>query len=75
LRIDYRGLKELKNQLDELLQKGFIRPSVSLWGALILLVKKRDGTLRLCIDYRDLNKITVKNKYLLPHMDDLFDQL
>ena len=65
----------MKNQLDELLQKGFIRPSVSLWGALILLVKKRDGTLRLCIDYRDLNKITVKNKYLLPHMDDLFDQL
>jgi len=68
-------LKELKIQLDELLQKGFIRTSVSSWGALVLFVKKKDGTLRLCIDYRELNKITIKNKYPLPRIDDLFDQL
>ena len=68
-------LKELKLQLDELLQKGFIRPSVSPWGAPVLFVKKKDGTLRLCIDYRELNKITIKNKYPLPRIDDLFDQL
>ena len=68
-------LKELKFQLQELLEKGFIRPSVSPWGAPVLFVKKKDGTLRLCIDYRQLNKLTVKNKYLLPRIDDLFDQL
>ena len=68
-------LKELKLQLQELLEKGFIRPSVSPWGAPVLFVKKKDGTLRLCIDYRQLNKLTVKNKYLLPRIDDLFDQL
>ena len=68
-------LKELKLQLQELLEKGFIRPSVSPWGALVLFVKKKDGTLRLCIDYRQLNKLTVKNKYLLPIIDYLFDQL
>jgi len=68
-------LKQLKTQLDELLQKGFIKPSISLWGALVLFVKKKDGTLRLCIDYRELNKITIKNKYPLPGIDDLFDQL
>ena len=68
-------LKELKLQLQELLEKGFIRPSVSPWGAPVLFVKKKDGTLRLCIDYRQLNKLTVKNKYLLPKTDDLFDQL
>ena len=68
-------LKELKIQLDELLQKGFIRPSVSAWGAPVLIVKNKNGTLRLCIDYRELNKITIKNKYLLPRIDDLFDQL
>jgi len=67
--------KELKLQLDELLQKGFIRPSVSPWDALVLFVKKKDGTLRLCIDYRELNKITIKNKYHLPRINDLFDQL
>ena len=68
-------LKESKLQLQELLEKGFIRPSVSPWGAPVLFVKKKDGTLRLCIDYRQLNKLTVKNKYLLPRIDDFFDQL
>ena len=67
--------KELKLQLQELLEKGFIRPSVSPWGAPVLFVKKKDGTLRLCINYRQLNKLTVNNKYLLPRIDDLFDQL
>ena len=68
-------LKELKLKLQELLEKGFIRPSVSLGGAPMLFVKKKDGTLRLCIDYRQLNQLTVKNKYPLPRIDDLFDQL
>ena len=68
-------LKVLKLQLQELLKKGFIRPSVSPWGAPVLFVKKKDGTLRLCVDYRQLNKLTVKNKYSLPRIDDLFDQL
>ncbi|KAJ3700836.1 hypothetical protein LUZ61_004541 [Rhynchospora tenuis] len=68
-------LKELKIQLDDLLNKGFIRPSISPWGAPVLFVRKKDGTLRLCIDYRDLNKVTIKNKYPLPRIDDLFDQL
>ncbi|XP_023773747.1 uncharacterized protein LOC111922420, partial [Cyanistes caeruleus] len=68
-------LKELKEQLQELLDKGFIRPSVSPWGAPVLFVKKKDGTMRMCIDYRQLNKATIKNKYPLPRIDDLFDQL
>ena len=68
-------LKELKEQLQELLDKGFIKPSVSPWGAPVLFVKKKDGSLRLCIDYRELNKVTIKNKYSLPRIDDLFDQL
>ena len=68
-------LKELKLQLQELLEKGFIRLSVSPWRGPMLFVKKKDGTLRLCVDYRKLNKLTVKNKYLLPRIDDLFDQL
>ena len=68
-------LKELKLQLQELLEKGFIHLSASLWGALVLFVKKKDGTLWLCVDYRQLNKMTVKNKYPLPRIDDLFDQL
>ena len=68
-------LNELKLQLQELLEKGFIRPSVSPWGAPVPFDKKKDGTLRLCIDYRQLNKLTVKNKYPLPRIDDLFDQL
>jgi hypothetical protein len=66
-------LKELQMQLEELLKKGYIRPNVSPWGALVLFVKKKDGTLRLCIDFRQLNKVTVKNKYPLPRIDDLFD--
>ena len=61
--------------MQDLVDKGFIRPSVSPWGALVLFVKKNDGTMRLCIDYWQLNKVTIKNKYLLPRIDDLFDQL
>ncbi|KAL5570097.1 hypothetical protein UlMin_026672 [Ulmus minor] len=68
-------LKELKEQLQELVDKKFIRPSYSPWGAPVLFVKKKDGTLRMCIDYRELNKVTIKNKYPLPRIDDLFDQL
>ena len=66
-------LKELKTQLEELLSKDFIRPSTLPWGASVLFVKKKDGTLRLCIDYRKLNRVTVKNKYHLPRIVDLFD--
>ncbi|XP_070049750.1 uncharacterized protein [Nicotiana tomentosiformis] len=68
-------LKELKEQLRDLLEKGFIRPSVSPWGTPILFVRKKDGSLRICIDYRQLNKGTIKNKYPLPRIDDLFDHL
>ncbi|WMV43384.1 hypothetical protein MTR67_036769 [Solanum verrucosum] len=68
-------LKELKEQLKDLLDKGFIRPSISPWGALVLFVKKKDGSLRMCIDYKQLNKVTIKNKYPIPRIDDLFDQL
>ncbi|XP_052734099.1 uncharacterized protein LOC128196647 [Vigna angularis] len=68
-------LVELKKQIEELMEKQFIRPSVSPWGALVLLVKKKDGSSRLCIDYRQLNKLTIKNKYPLPRIDDLLDQL
>ncbi|KAJ0431726.1 putative nucleotidyltransferase, Ribonuclease H [Helianthus annuus] len=68
-------MKELRTQLDELLAKGFIRPSSSPWGAPVLFVKKKDGSMRLCIDYRELNKVTIKNRYPLPRIDDLFDQL
>jgi hypothetical protein len=68
-------LKELQTQLEELLKKGYIRPSVSPWGAPVLFERKKNGTLRLCIDFRQLNKVTVKNKYPLPRIDDLFDQL
>ena len=66
---------ELKKQLDELLSKGFIQPSSSPWGAPVLFVKKKDGSMRMCIDYRELNKVTIKNRYPLPRIDDLFDQL
>ena len=68
-------MQELSSQLQELLGKGFIRPSSSPWGAPILFVKKKDGSHRMCIDYRELNKLTVKNRYPLPRIDDLFDQL
>ncbi|KAJ9566126.1 hypothetical protein OSB04_002092 [Centaurea solstitialis] len=68
-------MQELSKQLQELLDKGFIRPSSSPWGAPVLFVKKKDGSFRMCIDYRELNKITIKNRYPLPRIDDLFDQL
>ena len=68
-------LQELKVQIQELLGKGFIRPSTSPWGALVLFAKKKDKTLRLCIDYRQLNRVTIKNQYPLPRIDDLFDHL
>ncbi|GKF25799.1 putative reverse transcriptase domain-containing protein, partial [Tanacetum coccineum] len=68
-------MKELSEQLKELSDKGFIRPSSSPWGALVLFVKKKDGSFRMCIDYRELNNLAVKNRYPLPRIDDLFDQL
>ena len=68
-------LRELKAQLEELLSKGFIRPSISPWGALVLFVKKKYGSLRLCIDYKQLNKVTICNQYPLSRIDELFDQL
>ncbi|GJR74881.1 putative reverse transcriptase domain-containing protein [Tanacetum coccineum] len=68
-------MRELSVQLQELLEKGFIRPSSSPWGAPVLFVKKKDGSFRMCIDYRELNKLTIKNRYPLPRIDDLFDQL
>ncbi|GKC17732.1 putative reverse transcriptase domain-containing protein [Tanacetum coccineum] len=68
-------MEELSTQLQELSDKGFIRPSSSPWGAPVLFVKKKDGSFRMCIDYRELNKLTVKNRYPLPRINDLFDQL
>ena len=68
-------LKELKTELQDLVDKGFIQPSVSPWGTPILFVKKNDGTIRLCVDYRQLNKVTIKDKHPLPRINDLFDQL
>ena len=68
-------LQELRVQLLELLDKGFIRPSTSPWGALVLVAKKKDMTLQLCIDYRQLKRVTIKNRYPLPRIDYLFDQL
>ncbi|KMT13620.1 hypothetical protein BVRB_4g082210 [Beta vulgaris subsp. vulgaris] len=65
-------LQELKTQLQELIDKGFIRPSVSPWGAPVLFVRKKDGSMRLCIDYRELNKVTIMNRYPLPCIEDLF---
>ncbi|GJT65266.1 hypothetical protein Tco_1016746 [Tanacetum coccineum] len=68
-------MQQLSNQLEELSDNGFIRPSFSPWGAPVLFIKKKDGSFRMCIDYRKLNKLTVKNRYPLPRIDDLFDQL
>ena len=68
-------LQEFRVQLHELLDKGFIRPSTSPWGAPVQFAKKKDKTLRLCIDYRQWNRVTIKNRYPLPRIDDLFDQL
>ena len=68
-------LVELKLKLQELIEKGYIRPSVSTWGEPILFVKKKDNMMRMCIDYRQLNKITIKKHYPLPRIDDLFDQV
>ena len=66
-------LNELKTQLKELIDKKYIQPSVSPWGAPVIFVKKKDGTMQLCIDYRELNKMKIKNRYPLPRIDDLFD--
>ena len=74
-RMSIPELTELKIQLQELLDIGYIKPSVSPRGALVLFVKKKDKTLRLCIDYQHLNKVTIKNKYPLPRINDLFDQV
>jgi hypothetical protein len=68
-------LVELKKQIDKLLEKGYIRPSTSHWAAPVLFVENKDGTKRMCIDYRALNEVTIKNKYPLPRIEDLFDQL
>nr|GEZ36658.1 putative reverse transcriptase domain-containing protein [Tanacetum cinerariifolium] len=74
-RLALAEMQELSTQLQELSDKGFIRPSSSPWGAPVLFVKKKDGSFRMCIDYRELNKLIVKNRYPLPRIDDLFDQL
>jgi hypothetical protein len=73
--MDVKDLVELKKQLEELLEKGFIRPSSSPWGAPVLFVNKKDGSRRMCVDYRSLNGVTIKNKYPLPRIEDLFDQI
>jgi hypothetical protein len=70
-----KELAEMKKQLEELLEKGFIHPSSSPWGCPTIFVKKKDGTLWMCVDYRPLNAVTIKNKYPLPRIDTLFDQL
>jgi hypothetical protein len=74
-RMNHKELKELKVQLEELPTKGYIKPSKSPYGALVFFVHKKDGTLRMCVDYKALNKATVKNRYPLLRIDDLFDQL
>jgi hypothetical protein len=70
-----KELAEMKKQLEELFNKGLIHPSSSPWGCPTIFVKKKDGTLRMCVDYHPLNAVTIKNKYPLPHIDALFDQL
>jgi hypothetical protein len=74
-RMDVKDLAELKKQIEELLSKGFIRPNSSPWGAPTLFVDKKDGSRRLCIDYRSLNEVNIRNKYPLPRIEDLFDQM
>ncbi len=74
-RMSHEELKEFNVQLEELLAKGYIKPSKSPYGAPIFFVHKKDGTLRMCVDYRTLNKATMKNRYLLPRINDLFDRL
>jgi hypothetical protein len=74
-RMIHEELKELKVQVEELLTKSYIRPNKSPYGALVLFIHKKDGTLRMCVDYKTLNKATVKNRYPLPRIDDLFDHL
>jgi hypothetical protein len=74
-RVSGPELVELKKQIDELSEKGYIRPSTSPWAAPVLFVEKKDGTRRICIDYRALNEVTIKNKYPLPRIEDLLDQL
>jgi hypothetical protein len=74
-RVSGLELVELKKQIDKLLEKGYIRPSTLPWAALVLFVAKKDGTNRMCIDYRALNEVTIKTKYPLPRIEDLFDQL
>jgi hypothetical protein len=74
-RMSIPNLKELQMQLEEFLKKGYIRQSISPWGAPVLFVKKKDKTLRLSIDFKQLNKVTVKNKYRFPRIDNLFDRL
>jgi hypothetical protein len=74
-RMATKQLAQLKDQIKELLEKGFICPSSSLWGAPVVFVSKKDGTQRMYVDYRALNKVTIRNKYPLPRIDDLFDQL
>ena len=70
-----QDLEKIKKQIKELLDKGFIRPSSSPWGSPVLLVEKKDGSLRMVVDYRGLNAVTIKNKYPLPMINDLFDRL
>jgi hypothetical protein len=74
-RMDVKDLVELRKQIEELLEKGFILPSSSPWGAPVLFVNKKDGSRRMCVDYRSLNEVTIKNKYPLPRIEDLFDQM
>jgi hypothetical protein len=74
-RMDVKNLVELRKQIEELLEKVFILPSSSPWGALVIFVNKKDGSRRMCVDYRSLNEVTIKNKYHLPRIEDLFDQM
>jgi hypothetical protein len=74
-RMPMNELVDQKKQIAELQAKGFIQPSSSLWGAPVLFIEKKDGTQRMCVDYRSLNEVTVKNKYPLPQIEDLFDQM